>query len=409
MSWVLAFLAIAALILLHEFGHFAAAKLVGMRVEKFSLFFGPMFVKKQIGETVYGIGVIPLGGYVKISGMTPEEEFEPHEPDEPADDFVEPDEPDDDFVEPAEPTETEGESAEARPRTAADAAKEPDPRAYVNMAVWKRVVVILAGPVMNLVVAFVILTALFLHYGAVGKQSQDRAAGVQSVLAHSSAATVLKKGDQIVSVDGLSTVGGITRAVDASHCAGQPVNGCVASPAVSVVVRRAGRTLRFALHPRYDTKDKRPVVGFSYDIDQSYVPTGVLSSAGYGVKAMWEETTATIHALSHIFQAKDRKQLHSIVGISKITEEAVSDGPEQALEIIAAFSLALALINLFPFLPLDGGHIFWALAERVTGRKVSLRTIERASIVGLGLVLILVAIGMSNDVHGILNGGIKLR
>ena len=73
MSYLLAFLGIAALIILHELGHFTAAKAVGMRVDRFSFFFGPMILKRRIGETVYGVGVIPLGGYVKITGMSPDE------------------------------------------------------------------------------------------------------------------------------------------------------------------------------------------------------------------------------------------------------------------------------------------------------------------------------------------------
>ena len=77
MSYVLAFLGFAVLIFLHEAGHFVAAKAVGMRVERFSLFFGPMPIKRTWGETEYGIGVIPLGGYVRITGMNPNEELSP--------------------------------------------------------------------------------------------------------------------------------------------------------------------------------------------------------------------------------------------------------------------------------------------------------------------------------------------
>src|ERR1700731_1729156 len=120
-SYVLAFLGFAALIILHEAGHFVAAKAVGMRVERFSLFFGPMLVKFRRGETVYGIGPIPLGGYVKITGMNPNEEIP----------------------------------------------EEVAPRAYYRQPVWKRGVVILAGPAMNLLVAFVILTGLVLSKGVV--------------------------------------------------------------------------------------------------------------------------------------------------------------------------------------------------------------------------------------------------
>src|ERR1700694_3689215 len=121
MSYVLAFLGFAALIILHEAGHFAAAKAVGMRVERFSLFFGPMLVKFRRGETEYGVGPLPLGGYVKITGMNPHEELPP----------------------------------------------EIVPRAYYNQPVWKRVVVILAGPGVNLLIAFVLLTAIFLSQGTV--------------------------------------------------------------------------------------------------------------------------------------------------------------------------------------------------------------------------------------------------
>src|SRR5438270_9315384 len=119
MSYVLAFLGFAALIILHEAGHFAAAKAVGMRVERFSLFFGPLLWSFKRGETEYGVGPIPLGGYVKITGMNPHEEIPP----------------------------------------------EVASRAYYNQAVWKRITVILAGPAMNLLIAFAIVWALFLSNG----------------------------------------------------------------------------------------------------------------------------------------------------------------------------------------------------------------------------------------------------
>ena len=119
MSYFLAFLGFIALIVLHEAGHFTAAKAVGMRVERFSLFFGPMLVKVRRGETEYGIGPIPLGGYVKITGMNPHEDIPP----------------------------------------------DVRPRAYFNQKVWKRIVVILAGPAVNLLIAFFILFGVYLAQG----------------------------------------------------------------------------------------------------------------------------------------------------------------------------------------------------------------------------------------------------
>ena len=114
MSWALAFAGFAALIILHEAGHFAAAKAVGMRVERFFLFFPPRLVSIKRGETEYGIGMIPLGGFVKITGMNPDEELP----------------------------------------------EEIAHRGYYHQPIWKRIVVIAAGPAVNIAIAFVILFAL---------------------------------------------------------------------------------------------------------------------------------------------------------------------------------------------------------------------------------------------------------
>src|SRR5215204_5321190 len=125
MSWVLAFAGFAALIILHELGHFTAAKAVGMRVERFALFFPPLLGRIRRGETEYAVGSIPLGGYVKITGMNPAEEIPPEVAD----------------------------------------------RAYFRQPVWKRIVVILAGPMVNIVLAFLILAVLFA--GPVGDTSKQ--------------------------------------------------------------------------------------------------------------------------------------------------------------------------------------------------------------------------------------------
>ncbi len=148
----LAILGIMVLVVLHELGHFFAARAVGMRVEKLYLFFGKPIWKIQRGETEYGIGSIPLGGFAKITGMNPEEELPP----------------------------------------------EVAPRAYYAMPVWKRCFVILAGPFVNLIVAFLILFAT--SFGI--EEAQGIAVG--PVVAGSPADGELKRGDEIVSIDGVT-------------------------------------------------------------------------------------------------------------------------------------------------------------------------------------------------------------
>ena len=359
MDWVWALLGFCALIVLHEGGHFLAAKAVGMRVERFSLFFGPMFARKRIGETEYGIGVIPLGGYVKITGMSPEEVFE-------------------------------------EPSVSA--------RAYVNQPVWKRVVVIAAGPLVNLIVAFIIFTAVFHHEGELVAAPGSTIASISQGTA---AAGHLQTGDTIVSINGQTNPGRYDRAINGATCAnGAKTNGCEASPAVTIVVRRHAKLLTYHLHPRYSSAARRNLVGFVYSPNTTVRGISYGAAAHYGASQMWTEVSGTFSALAHLYQAKQRKQLHSIAGIATATEEATAEGAAYGLTLLGGVSLALAVFNLLPFLPLDGGHIFWALVEKLRrGRKISLTTMERASWVGLALMLCLVVIGFSNDISTFVHGG----
>ena len=132
-SILLAAFGFMVLIVLHEFGHFAAAKWVGMRVERFALFFPPLIWRKQVGETEYALGTIPAGGYVRISGMNPSE----------------------------------------------DLPEEVRDRAYHAQPPWKRMVVIAAGPLMNILIAFVLL---FAYLAMIGPRDPTEASGTVDVI-----------------------------------------------------------------------------------------------------------------------------------------------------------------------------------------------------------------------------------
>ncbi len=364
MTWLLTFLGIVSLVLLHEFGHFAVAKAVGMRVERFSLFFGPMLVKFRHGETEYGIGPIPLGGYVKISGMNPAEEL--------------------------------------------PAGQEH--RSFYRQAVWKRVAVIAAGPAMNILVAFLLLAGV---YWLSAQHPLKNSAKVASVEASMPASGILKKGDVLLAVDGkpVSVQGETLSFISqiASHrCPGAQVSGCSAATPVRFTVRRGSQRLSLAITPRYDASLKRMLVGISSEpvFSRDSLPVALGSS----VSEMWSVTTQTLSRVAGIFtSSKDRKELHGIVGVSDVTRQAFSFGVPDTLYVLALISLSLAIINLFPFLPLDGGHIFWALAEKVRGRAIPFEVMERASVAGIALVLVIAAIGLSNDVSSLSNGSLTLH
>ena len=399
MSWFLAFAGFAALIILHEFGHFIAAKATGMRVERFFLFFPPKLFSVRRGETEYGIGAIPLGGFVKITGMNPDEVREP----DPGEQHPE-----------SEPGETnpaqslidriEGPSGPMTPEVRA--------RAYYNQPVWKRIVVIAAGPAMNLLIAFLIFFGL--AFGAeepvgpgleIGQIRQDTPADGR-----------LELEDRIVSVDGVRAnhLGYEDRAdrlreeIDSHRCAGEPTEGCVATTPARIVVERDGRMVPVVVRPEYSEQEGRNLIGFGFGpADVAPVNPTVPEAAERSLDQMWFITSQTVSVFANIFERAD--EISGPVGSYEATRQAFDFDTRFALAVLGLISLSLAIINLFPFLPLDGGHIFWSLVEKVRGRPVSYSTMERGAALGFVLVMTLFFVGLTNDIGRLAGEGIDIQ
>jgi regulator of sigma E protease len=127
---------------------------------------------------------------------------------------------------------------------------------------------------------------------------------------------------------------------------------------------------------------------------------GVFGAASAAAHEMWHVTTQTLTGLGKaLTSSKQRHEIRSIVGITETAHETVTAGAGYALVFLGFISLVLAVINLFPFLPLDGGHVLWSVAEKVRGRRVSLVSMYRFSSVGIVLLLFLVLNGLSNDIN----------
>ena len=366
MSWLLAFAGFAMLVILHEAGHFVAAKAVGMKVEKFYLFFPPKLASVRRGETEYGIGAIPLGGFVKITGMNPDEEI-------PAEDAH---------------------------------------RGYYAQPVWKRIVVIAAGPFVNVVIAFVILFCL------AASLDEPTALAVGGVERDAPAEGRLQEGDRILAIEGVRTDPAdieaqpeqFAKALEAFSCSGSERDGCEATRPANVVVERDGERVRLAITPFYDAARERFRLGFEF-VGADFVDADVSPgrAAERSVDFMWEVTTSTVGVIVRIFDPEQREQISSVVGSYEVTRQAIEFDAIRALTLLAVISLSLAIINLFPFLPLDGGHIFWSLVEKVRGTPVPFRVMERASVVGFVLVLMLFAVGLSNDIDRLTGEGFDVR
>jgi regulator of sigma E protease len=362
MNWIFIFLGFSALIILHEAGHFFAAKATGMRVEKFFLFFGPKLLSVKRGETEYGIAAIPAGGYVKISGMHPEDKLPPGE----------------------------------------------EHRGYYEQPVWRRIVVIGAGPAVNIVLAFAILFVL-----ALGASEPTQT--VDEIVPGSPAATVLKPGDRILAIDGKSypNLDAETRLerffddVGSHKCAGKQVDGCKAATPVTLRVRRDGQVKMLTVTPEYEKAAARTRIGFSYGTEPANL--GAAAAAGRAGDVIWLVSSKTVTVFANIFDSEQRKEVSGVVGVSDVANQTIDVGAREALTLLAVVSLSLGLINLFPFLPLDGGHIFWSLVEKVRGEPVPYRVMERAGALGFVLVIMLFFIGLSNDIGRLTGEGFNVR
>jgi regulator of sigma E protease len=257
--------------------------------------------------------------------------------------------------------------------------------AYWRAPIWKRITVIAAGPLTNLVFAIVLLAIVFM----LGVPSQvDRT--IATVDAGTPAAEIVRPGDRILAVNGEQVTGEeISEQIRASQ--GDPV---------TLTIERGGRELTVQARPRLIEGAYR--LGFTLGlIYESYSPWEAVKLAG---ERTWEATSAIGASLGRIVTGEGRKDVASPVGIVQASSETLEAGFREYLGILALISLSLALLNLLPLLPLDGGHIAFSIAEGIRGRAIPREAYERASAIGILVVLFLFFIGLTNDVNRIRGG-----
>ncbi len=408
MSILVAILGLALLILLHEAGHFFVARAVGMRPRRFYLGFPPALVKVVRNGIEYGIGAIPLGGYVKIPGMHRpaasdlDVQLAPALAEDPSlfpkvarikraleagdldgarDALPELDR----AVEEATLSPSAGKAARRSVEELRDGLSSD---AYWRQRTWKRIAVIFAGPGVNIVVA-IVLVALGYLLGVPG--DPDRT--VKNVKADTPAASVgLRAGDTIIAVNGRETPSfdTVSRLIRASK--GKPITVTVLRNAKAVTLGPV-RTKQIG---------SRWALGFQPGWKEvSYGPVKALTRS---LSITWETTKATITFLPRLATGAGRKQVSSPVGIVDVSSQAVSLTFTLYLQILGLISISLAILNLLPLLPLDGGHILFSIIEGLRGRAVGREVYERVSAIGIALFLVLMFIGLSNDINH-LGGG----
>jgi regulator of sigma E protease len=409
MTVAVAIAGLAFLILIHEAGHFFTALAVGMRPRRFYVGFPPALVKRVHNGVEYGLGMIPLGGYVKIPGMhrPAASDVDLHfgsalyeEPRLlPAVDRVKRPLAEGDF-ETARAALQELEQATAQAKLSPGAARAArrgldelrdalGPDSYWRQRTWKKVAVISAGPATNLVFAILLLAVVYM-VGIPSAASRR----VESVDPGTPAAHAgLKAGDTIVGIDRIPTTT-FSEVRDAIRSSG-------GRPLVLSVLRNGKYVELRPAHPIVQSGTY--VLGFRPAIIR-YKRYGPLTAVGLAGKDVGYVAKAMGSWVVHVTSPANRKQISTPVGIVRTSSEAVHQGYRDYLAILALISLSLALLNLLPLLPLDGGHIAFSLIEGIRGKAVGRAVYERVSMIGIALILFIYVIGLSNDI-GNLHGG----
>ena len=389
MGLIAAIVGLALLVMIHEAGHFFASRAVGMTPRKFYLGFGPPIVRTRRGGVEYGIGSIPLGGYVKIPGMNrpspgdlrkllPPDEAKRHAPElDTVDAAIERGDYDRAH---ALLLELQPSLGETRAWQEQEGALARD--AYWRQETWRRLTAIFAGPAVNLVFAIVLFTGLF-----VVSVTRDTNVIGQVLKGSPAAAAHLHKGDHVLAVAGRSVA---PKEIPAHIRA-------TGGRQFTLVVSRDGRTIRVPIRAKQTDGAYR--IGIA--IEQRDGPGESLSAAFIDANRLtWQITRDTVRGIGHLAVGKDTNQVSSSVGIVRVSAAAWRAGLRTFLFVLGLISLALGLLNLLPVLPLDGGHIVMALVEKVRGRTFPQSVYIRYSVVGLTLFAVLMYFGLRNDLFG---------
>ncbi len=343
---LLALLLLGILITVHEFGHFAAARVCGIPVKEYSIGFGPKLVQWQSKkhETVFSIRPIPLGGYCMFYGDTD-------------------DDPD-------------------------GAKMKDDPRNYNNAAVWKRMLSVFSGPLMNFVLAFVVAVALMGIYGVTAATPfvADVVEGQPAAMAG------LLPGDTFVTVRGQDMTNVST--MDVSAAIGDISGG----EAVEMTVLRDGAEMDFIINPVYNEAEGRYMIGITIQQGYADLPGGLVLPAAWNLCK--EAATVILDALGKLVTTGEGlDQTAGPVGVVQmVAEQTQQGGLEIYLYLTVIISINLGLMNLLPIPGLDGSRLIFMAIEAVRRKPVSQKVESMIHLAGYALLLGLMVFFTFKDV-----------
>ncbi|MCD6320617.1 MAG: RIP metalloprotease RseP [Candidatus Desulfofervidaceae bacterium] len=335
------------LIFVHEWGHFLMARWCGVGVRTFSLGFGPKLVGKCIGRTEYVISAVPLGGYVKLVGESPQEYI----------------------------------------------SEEERYIAFTYQPLWKRTLIVLAGPLFNVLFALVVFISLFAisgkplllpKIGNVQPESPAAIAGVQ-------------KGDLILAIDNkpVTTWDELAKAIRKHK-----------GTFLTLLLQRNNEKLRITLRPKIEKiktllgdEIERPIIGIVAAGEVKIEHLSPWGACWEGLKQTWFTTKLTILTIKNLILGKlSFKMLAGPIGIIQLTTKQAQAGLAALFSFAALISINLGIINLLPIPVLDGGHLFFYGIEAIRRRPLSVKTMEITQRVGIAILVLLMLIVMYNDI-----------
>ncbi len=351
MGMLISLLILSFLIFFHELGHFLAARLFGVRVERFSIGFGKVVLSKTVAGTEYALSAIPLGGYVKMKGQ-------------------------DD----TDPTKI-----------------SLDPDSYNVKPPWQRIVILLAGPFFNFILAYFLYFAIAL----IGANALKPTVG--SVQPGSPAEQAgLKKGDTIVAIDDepVKVWDDLSKKISSSH-----------GP-IDMVIERNGILVPLSVMPRvleakniFGESVKRRMVGIGPSGDVTVVRYGFGDAFGFAWHKTLEAAKLIVLSVQKLIEGVvPAKEMGGVIAIVQVTAEASQHGIVALFALTALISVNLGVLNLLPIPALDGGHIIFTLYEMIFRRPLNEEIMYRLTLGGWVLLLSLMAFTIYNDIARIANG-----
>ncbi len=351
---ILAFIIVlGVLIAFHELGHFLVAKVLRVGVKTYSLGFGPRIFGFRYGRTDYRLSVVPLGGYVSLVGETK--------------------------------TEDGGSALESGFSEAEHFNRRP---------AWHRMLIIAAGPIFNVVLAWLIFWGVFYAEGL--RESLPVVGDVRSGSPADQAG--IQPGDEILTVDGqrLDVWADLSEAVSASG--GAPV---------MLTLERGGETITMELIPElmsqptiFGEEKKAYLIGVALDQDAyRKVSLGIGSAAVHAVSRTWEIASLTVVGFGKLIERVI--PLDTVGGpimIAQMVSQQADQGVNNVLILTALISVNLAILNLLPIPVLDGGHLLFLAIESVRGKPVGERTQELFYRIGFALLITLMLLATYNDI-----------